>query len=244
MKILTPSRSFSRSASARLGARRRYGRMPPRTEHVVLAGGCFWGMQLVFEALKASTASSPAMPAATPTTAQYETVSTGTTGHAESVEITYDPSKISFKTLLDVYFQVAHDPTELNRQGPDEGTQYRSEIFYTHRRSAPRRIATIAHLQQTHVFTSPIVTIVAPLADSTPPKPTIRFRDAQSGRSVHRLQRSAEAQGLRQEFPELVKANPPFQAYRRRVGDVLRVRSADRSTNPVATFGNVMSLKS
>ena len=100
-------------------------------ERVVLAGGCFWGMQLVFESLKGVDAAVAGYAGGNAGTAQYETVSTGSTGHAESVEITYDPAEISFKELLDVYFLVAHDPTQLNRQGPDEGTQYRSEIFYT-----------------------------------------------------------------------------------------------------------------
>jgi peptide-methionine (S)-S-oxide reductase len=136
---------------------------PGSTERVVLAGGCFWGMQLVFEELKGVDRVVAGYAGGSSTTAQYETVSTGATGHAESVEITYDPSKISFKTLLNVYFKVAHDPTELNRQGPDEGSQYRSEIFYTTDAQRAEAIATIAHLQQTHVFTSPIVTVVAPL---------------------------------------------------------------------------------
>ena len=96
-------------------------------------------------------------------TAQYEIVSTGATGHAESVEITYDPAKISFESLLDVYFKVAHDPTELNRQGPDEGTQYRSEIFYTTGEQRTQALDTIAHLEQTHAYSSRIVTVVAPL---------------------------------------------------------------------------------
>jgi len=101
------------------------------SERVVLAGGCFWGMQLVFGSLVGVNRAVAGYAGGSAQTAEYETVSTGATGHAESVEVTYDPSKISFKQLLDVYFLVAHDPTQLNRQGPDSGTQYRSEIFYT-----------------------------------------------------------------------------------------------------------------
>ena len=168
-------------------------------------------------------------------TAQYETVSTGTTGHAESVEITYDPAKISFKQLLDVYFMVAHDPTELNRQGPDEGSQYRSEIFYTTEAQRAEAACHIAHLKQTHVFTSPIVTIVAPLrgfypaeayhqdfALHNPHDPYIVFNDL------------PKLKMLRADFPELIKANPPLPPLRTARRRCAARTSADRSTNPVA----------
>jgi len=136
---------------------------PPATEHVVLAGGCFWGMQAVFESLKGVTHVTAGFSGGSAMTAHYEIVSTGTTGHAESVDVVYDPSKISFAQLLDVYFLVAHDPTELNRQGPDEGTQYRSEIFFTTQAQRDQAMRTIASLQQRHVFNAPIVTQLAPL---------------------------------------------------------------------------------
>jgi peptide-methionine (S)-S-oxide reductase len=181
------------------------------SERVVLAGGCFWGMQLVFEELKGVDRVVAGYSGGTAATAQYETVSTGATGHAESVEITYDPAKISFRSLLDVYFEVAHDPTELNRQGPDEGSQYRSEIFYTTDAQRAQAIATIAHLKQTHVFSEPIVTIVAPLrgfyraeayhqeyALHNPHDPYIVYNDLPKLKSLSR------------EFPELIKPNPPF----------------------------------
>ena len=183
------------------------------TERVVLAGGCFWGMQLVFEELKGVDRVVAGYSGGSAPTAHYEIVSTGATGHAESVEIIYDPAKISFKSLLDVYFQVAHDPTELNRQGPDEGTQYRSEIYYTTDAQRAQAVATIAHLQAAHAFQAPIVTIVAPLrgfypaeayhqefALHNPHDPYIVFND------LPKLKR------LRQEFPELIKANPPVPA--------------------------------
>jgi peptide-methionine (S)-S-oxide reductase len=136
---------------------------PVQSEQVVLAGGCFWGMQAVFEQLRGVTRAVAGYSGGSAATAHYEMVSTGLTGHAESVEITYDPSQISFAQILSVYFLVAHDPTEVDRQGPDEGRQYRSEIFYT--TGAQRRIAlaTIASLTQRHVFPAPIATTLAPL---------------------------------------------------------------------------------
>jgi peptide-methionine (S)-S-oxide reductase len=134
-----------------------------QTEKVVLAGGCFWGMQAVFSDLKGVTNTVVGYSGGNALTAHYEIVSTGATGHAESVEITYDPAKISFKQLLDVYFLVAHDPTELNRQGPDEGTQYRSEIYYTTPAQRAEAQAYIAKLTSEKTFSAPIVTKVAPL---------------------------------------------------------------------------------
>src|SRR6476469_5088032 len=100
-------------------------------ETVVLAGGCFWGIQAVFEHVKGVSSATAGYSGGSPGTAQYETVSTGQTGHAESVRVVYDPSQVSFGQILKVFFSVAHDPTELNRQGPDEGTQYRSVIFFS-----------------------------------------------------------------------------------------------------------------
>src|SRR5579863_7011665 len=133
------------------------------TDRVVLAGGCFWGMQLVFESVRGVDRVVAGYSGGSAGTAQYETVSTGTTGHAESVEVTYDPARISFKQLLDVYFLVAHDPTELNRQGPDEGTQYRSEIFYTNPEQQAEAVAYVAALGRKHVYGTPVVTKLEPL---------------------------------------------------------------------------------
>jgi peptide-methionine (S)-S-oxide reductase len=129
----------------------------------VMAGGCFWGMDGVFKHVKGVTNVVSGYTGGKAADAQYETVSTGTTGHAESVEITYDPSVVSYQQLLQVFFFVAHDPTELDRQGPDEGTQYRSVIFYANQDQ--KRIADdyIAKLNQEKKFSSPIVTEVAPL---------------------------------------------------------------------------------
>jgi peptide-methionine (S)-S-oxide reductase len=101
------------------------------SETAVFSGGCFWGVDAVFKRVKGVTHVTSGYSGGSADTAQYETVSSGTTGHAESVQVMYDPSKVSYRTLLKVFFLIAHDPTELNRQGPDEGTQYRSIIFYT-----------------------------------------------------------------------------------------------------------------
>jgi peptide-methionine (S)-S-oxide reductase len=133
------------------------------TQHVVLAGGCFWGMQAVFESLRGVRSTVAGYAGGSPATAHYDIVSTGDTGHAESVDVTYDPSEISFRQLLDVFFLVAHDPTQLDRQGPDEGTQYRSEIFYTTDAQRSEARAYIAQLERRHVFSAPVVTQVARL---------------------------------------------------------------------------------
>jgi peptide-methionine (S)-S-oxide reductase len=138
-------------------------RSAPATQTVVLAGGCFWGMQLVFEQLRGVDRVVAGYAGGGAATAHYEIVSTGQTGHAESVEITYDPKTISFATLLNVYFKVAHDPTQLNRQGPDTGSNYRSEIFYTTDAQRSEALDVIARLRKMHYYADPIVTIVAPL---------------------------------------------------------------------------------
>lgn len=129
----------------------------------VLAGGCFWGVDAVFKHVKGVKRVESGYAGGSEDTAQYETVSSGRTGHAESVQITYDPSQITYGQLLKVFFAVAHDPTELNRQGPDIGTQYRSAIFYTNEEQ--KRIAEkyIAQLNEAKLFPSKIATQVAPL---------------------------------------------------------------------------------
>lgn len=132
------------------------------SEKAVLAGGCFWGVQAVFQHVKGVSHVTSGYSGGSADTASYETVSTGATGHAESVEITYDPAQVTYGQLLKVYFQVAHDPTELNRQGPDEGTQYRSSIFYAN--DLQQKIAKdyIAQLNAAKAFPQPIVTQVVP----------------------------------------------------------------------------------
>jgi len=139
----------------------RMGDANPRT--LVLAGGCFWGMQAVFERVRGVTRVVAGYAGGQAGTAHYEMVETGRTGHAESVQITYDPSRVTYGQLLRVFFGVAHDPTQLNRQGPDEGTQYRSIIFFTD--SAEQHVAQayVAQLTRAHVFNQPIVTAILAL---------------------------------------------------------------------------------
>lgn len=129
----------------------------------VLSGGCFWGVQGVFEHLIGVRQVLSGYAGGAKSTASYEVVSGGNTGHAESVQITYDPAQVSYGQILQVYFSVAHNPTELNRQGPDTGTQYRSDIFYAN--DAQKKVAQsyIAQLSKTGVFGAPIVTQVTPL---------------------------------------------------------------------------------
>jgi peptide-methionine (S)-S-oxide reductase len=133
-------------------------------ETVVLSGGCFWGIQLVFEHVKGVVNATAGYSGGTTKNPSYEMVSSGNTGHAESVKIVYDPSKVTFGQILKVFFSVAHDPTELNRQGPDEGTQYRSAIFFTDDEQQRIARAYIDQLDQAKVFSHKIVTQVAPLS--------------------------------------------------------------------------------
>ncbi len=132
-------------------------------QSAVLAGGCFWGVEAVFERLKGVTDVVSGFAGGSKATAHYEVVSLGMTGHAESVRITYDPAQISYGQLLRIFFAVAHDPTQLNRQGPDEGTQYRSSIFYTDEEQKQVAQAYIQQLDAAKIFKRPIVTTVAPL---------------------------------------------------------------------------------
>lgn len=129
----------------------------------VLAGGCFWCVEAVFQQIEGVEKVVSGYSGGDASTANYETVCTGTTGHAESVQITFDPQKISYGQLLKVFFDVAHDPTQLNRQGPDHGTQYRSAIFYSNPEQKKIAEAYIKQLDDAKVFRSPIVTQVVPL---------------------------------------------------------------------------------
>ena len=135
---------------------------PGATETAVLAGGCFWGVQGVFQHVKGVTMAESGYAGGQQATADYETVSTGTTGHAESVRITYDPAQVSFGKLLQIYFSVVQDPTQLDRQGPDEGTQYRSAIFAQDATQQRVADAYVAQLSAAKVFPAPIVTTVEP----------------------------------------------------------------------------------
>ena len=174
------------------------------TARAVFAGGCFWGVSAVFERVRGVTNVVSGFAGGAAGTAHYETVSTGTTGHAESVEVTFDPARVSYQQLLDVFFTVAHDPTQLDRQGPDEGTQYRSAIFYVDDAQRRAAQAEIAKLTAAHAFRAPIVTQVVPLRgfyaaeayhqhyfDRHPDEPYIVINDA------------PKVKALREKFPQL-----------------------------------------
>jgi len=170
----------------------------------VVAGGCFWGIQAVYQHVKGVIKATSGYSGGAANTAEYELVSNGDTGHAESVKITYDPSQITYGQLLRVFFSVAHDPTQLNRQGPDTGAQYRSSIFYSSDEQKRIAEAYIAQLEKTKVFPRPIVTQVVPLkafypaeayhqdyAAHHPDNPYIVYNDA------------PKVANLRQQFPDL-----------------------------------------
>jgi len=133
------------------------------TETAVFAGGCFWGVDAVFKHVRGVISVVSGYAGGGAATAFYPVVSTGLTGHAESVRVTYDPRQLSYRKLLEVFFAVAHDPTQLNRQGPDEGTQYRSAIFYVTEAQRQAAQAYIGDLTQSRAFRDPIVTQVVPL---------------------------------------------------------------------------------
>jgi peptide-methionine (S)-S-oxide reductase len=176
----------------------------PGKQSAVFSGGCFWGVQAVFQHVKGVITATSGYAGGSAKTAEYETVSTGETGHAESVHVVYDPSQITYGELLRVFFSVAHDPTQLNRQGPDIGTQYRSSIFYNNEEQKKIAEAYISQLDQAKVFSKPIVTKVVPLqgfyaaeayhqnyAELHPSQPYIMFNDA------------PKVEHLRKEFPDL-----------------------------------------
>lgn len=132
-------------------------------ETAVVAGGCFWGIQAVFSHVKGVISATSGYSGGAASTAHYEEVSTGATGHAESVQIVFDPSEISYGQILMIFFSVGHNPTELNRQGPDYGTQYRSSLFYATDEQKKIAQAYIAQLDAVKIYTEPIVTRVVPL---------------------------------------------------------------------------------
>lgn len=134
---------------------------PPAT--AVFAGGCFWGIEGVFEHVKGVASATAGYAGGSVVSPSYEQVSSGATGHAESVRVTYDPSQVTYEQLLEVFFSVAHDPTQLNRQGPDAGTQYRSIVFYGDTMQRRGAQAYVAELTRKHVFATPIVTQIVPL---------------------------------------------------------------------------------
>jgi peptide-methionine (S)-S-oxide reductase len=187
------------------------------SEVAVLAGGCFWGVQGVFQHVEGVTSAVSGYTGGSADTAHYEMVGNGTTGHAESVRVSFDPRKISYGHILQIYFSVAHDPTELNRQGPDVGTQYRSAIFPTNPEQARIAQAYISQLDQGHVFAVPIVTKIEagrsfyPAEDyhqdfltRNPHYPYIVINDLPKIETLKRL-----FPDLYRATPELVAAAPP-----------------------------------
>jgi peptide-methionine (S)-S-oxide reductase len=182
---------------------------PGHTQKAVFAGGCFWGTQSVFQRVKGVTHTTAGYAGGSSATATYDQVTTETTGHAESVEVVYDPSKITYGQLLRIFFTVGHDPTQLNRQGPDVGTSYRSAIFYQNEEQKKVATAYIAQLDAAHLFPKKIVTEVTPLkgfydaesyhqdyATNNPNNPYIQVCDR------------PKIEALKAEFPEL------FQTYK------------------------------
>ncbi len=178
-------------------------------ETIVLAGGCFWGVQGVFQHVKGVTSAVSGYEGGDKATAHYEMTGSGNTGHAESVRVTYDPREISTGRILQIYFSVAHDPTQLNRQGPDRGTQYRSAIFPSDEEQAKLAKAYIAQLDQAHAFDAAIVTKIEPgrtfypaedyhqdFLALNPSYPYIVFNDLPKVENLKRL------------FPEVYRATP------------------------------------
>ena len=178
----------------------------PGLQTIVVAGGCFWGIEAVYEHIKGVTDAVSGYAGGTKEQADYETVSTGATGHAESVKVTFDPAKVSLERLLQVFFSVAHDPTQLNRQGPDVGPQYRSAIFFADEEQARVARAYIDQLTKAKVYSRPIVTQVVKLqafypaeeyhqnfAERNPTYPYIVYNDA------------PKVANLKKQFPELYR---------------------------------------
>lgn len=185
----------------------------PSSETAVFSGGCFWGVQKVFQHVKGVQQAVSGYAGGNAQSAEYETVSTGRTGHAESVQVRFDPAVVSYGTLLRVFFSVAHDPTQVDRQGPDTGTQYRSEIFT--QSEAQQRIAQayVRQLDQAQVFSRRIATRIEPLpafypaekyhqdyATLHPDSPYIAFNDLPKVRNLEHM------------YPELYRSNPVLVA--------------------------------
>jgi peptide-methionine (S)-S-oxide reductase len=173
---------------------------------IVLAGGCFWGIEAVFEHLKGVSDVVSGYSGGTEATAHYETISHGTTGHAEAVKITYDPQQISYGQLLKIYFTIAHDPTQVNRQEPDSGTQYRSAIFFTNSEQQKVAKAYIDKLNKARIFREPIATQLVPLTKFYAAEDYHQnFIDRNPTQAyIVRFDLPKLAQ-LRQQFPSLVK---------------------------------------
>ena len=186
---------------------------PAATEIAVLAGGCFWGQQGLFEHVKGVTKVVAGYSGGAKQAANYDRVSEGDTGHAESVQITFDPRQVSFGRLLQIYFSVAHDPTELNRQGPDEGTQYRSEIFAASPEQEATARAYIAQLDAAHIFEGPIVTKVEPLKGFYPAEDFHQDYLVRNPRSVYiQVNDLPKIAALKRVWPDYYREKPVLLA--------------------------------
>jgi peptide-methionine (S)-S-oxide reductase len=209
LAVIVPLVAVSRgqsSAAVTIPAPVEVSRPAPGLQTIVLAGGCFWGIEAVYEHMKGVTKAVSGYAGGSKAQAEYETGSTGTTGHAESVKVTYDPNKVSLEKLLQVFFSVAHDPTQLNRQGPDVGPQYRSVIFFADEEQQRVAKAYIDQLTKAKVYSKPIVTQVVKLdgfypaeayhqnfAERNPTYPYIVYNDR------------PKVENLKKQFPDLYK---------------------------------------
>jgi peptide-methionine (S)-S-oxide reductase len=183
----------------------------PSRQTAVFAGGCFWGTQSVFERVKGVVETTVGYSGGTRQTATYDQVTTETTGHAESVQVVFDPSRITYGQLLRIFFSVAHDPTQRNRQGPDVGPSYRSVIFYTNDDQKRLSLAYIAQLNAAHVYARPIVTEVVPLAGFYDAEHYHQhYADLNPGNPYILMCDRPKIAALRQQFPEL------FEEYKAR----------------------------
>lgn len=172
-----------------------------RLQTAVFAGGCFWGVEAVFESLKGVTDAKSGYAGGTATSANYEDVSDGTSGHAEAVVVTYDPVKITYAQLLDVFFTVAHNPTELNRQGPDTGPQYRSAIFFNSDEQQKQAAAFISDLNGKKVWLKPIVTQVVALE---------KFYDAEAYHQNYLVRNPRQPYIVQHDLPKLEELKKKF----------------------------------
>ena len=183
------------------------------SEVAVLAGGCFWGVQGVFQHVEGVTSAVSGYAGGGADTAHYEMVGTNTTGHAESVRVTFDPRRISYGHILQIYFSVTHDPTELNRQGPDVGTQYRSAIFSTNPNQTHIAEAYIAQINQAHAFDSPIVTKIEPGHDFYPAEDYHQDFLTRNPRYPYIVINDLpKIENLKRLFPDLYRATPVLVA--------------------------------
>ena len=176
----------------------------PPTATIVVAGGCFWGMEAVFDHTKGVIKAVAGYAGGQSSTAHYATVSQGDTGHAESVQITYDPQQVSLPQLLDIFFKVAHNPTELNYQGPDHGTQYRSTVFYASPEQQKVVMTKIAELSTQHEFNQPIATTLEPLQGFYPAEAYHQHYAEQHPMNLYIMMNDApKVAALAQMFPAL-----------------------------------------